>query len=52
MTPQTHLDEEAYEEFLERELDASGRPRGYPPVGVWILVVLAVILGLAFVMLR
>jgi hypothetical protein len=50
--PQTHLDDEAYEEFLEREMDAQGRPRGIPPVGLWILIAGAVILGIAIVLLR
>ncbi len=50
--PQTHLDDEAYEEFLEREMDARGRPRGIPPVGLWILIAGAVILGIAIVLLR
>ena len=49
--PETHLDDEEYEEFLKREMDPGGRLREGPPVG-WILLVLTVIvLGLAFVLL-
>ena len=49
--PSTHLDDEAYDEFLKREMDGQGRLRDGPPIG-WILVVLIVIvLGIAFVAL-
>lgn len=50
--PQTHLDDEAYEEFLERELDGSGRPRGLPPVAIVILVLAVLVLAIAVVSLR
>jgi len=50
--PQTHLDDEAYEEFLDRELDATGRPRGRPPVAVVILVLVALVLAIAVLTLR
>ena len=50
--PQTHLDDEAYEEFLQREMDGAGRPRGVPPVAVVILVLVVIILAIAVVSLR
>lgn len=50
--PQTHLDDEAYEEFVARELDASGRPRGLPPVAIVILVLIVLVLAIAVVTLR
>ena len=50
--PQTHLDDEAYEEFLKRELDGAGRPRGVPPVAIVILVLVALVLAVAVVSLR
>jgi hypothetical protein len=46
--PSTHLDDESYEEFVGRELDARGRVRGDPPVGT-ILVVLIVLVAVAAV---
>ena len=49
--PQTHLDDEAYEEFLERELDAQGNVRGTPPVTVILLVLIVVVLAIAIVTL-
>jgi len=50
--PQTHLDDEAYEEFLKRELDGSGRPRGVPPVAIVIFVLAVLVLAIAVVSLR
>lgn len=50
--PQTHLDDEAYEEFLARELDGSGRPRTVPPVAVVIVVLVVLVLAIAVVSLR
>ena len=50
--PQTHLDDEAYEEFLARELDGAGRPRGVPPVAIVILVLVVLVLAIAVVSLR
>ena len=50
--PQTHLDDEAYEEFVHRELDGSGRPRGVPPVAVVIVVLIVIVLAIAVVALR
>lgn len=49
--PSTHLDDDEYEAFLDREMDGRGKLRGTPPVG-WILLVLGlIVLGLAFVIL-
>ena len=50
--PQTHLDDDAYEEFLKRELDGAGRFRGVPPVAVVILVLAVLVLAIAVVILR
>jgi hypothetical protein len=50
--PQTHLDDDAYEEFLQRELDGAGRPRGIPPVAIVILVLVVLVLAVAVVSLR
>ncbi len=43
--PETHLDEDDYEEFLAREFDAQGqhRPDG-PPITTWLLTLIGVIL--------
>ena len=50
--PSTHLDDEAYEEFLERELDAHGRPRGVPRVGLVIFVLIVILLAVMVVAFR
>lgn len=50
--PQTHLDDDAYEEFLKRELDDAGNFRGVPPVAVVILVLAVLVLAIAVVILR
>jgi hypothetical protein len=50
--PETHLDDEDYEAFLERELDAQGRPKGPAPVTTILIVVIVAVLALAFVLLR
>lgn len=50
--PATHLDDKAYEEFLERELDADGRPRATPRVGLLILVLIVILLAVAVVAFR
>ena len=50
--PQTHLDDEAYEEFLMRELDGSGRLRGMPPVAIVLVVLAILVLAIAVVSLR
>ena len=50
--PQTHLDDEAYEEFLKRELDGTGRPRGVPPVAIILVVLVVLVLAIAVVTLR
>ena len=50
--PQTHLDDEAYEAFLERELDAQGNVRGTPPVTRILIVLIVLALAVAVVALR
>ena len=50
--PQTHLDDEAYEAFLERELDAHGNVRGTPPVTLILVVLIVLVLAVAVVALR
>ena len=49
--PETHLDDEDYEAFLARELDAEGNVRGDPPVTrflVMIIVLLALLILILF----
>jgi hypothetical protein len=49
--PETHLDDDAYDEFLAREFDAEGRVRGDPPVTrflIMLIVVLAIVVVLLF----
>jgi len=52
--PATHLDDEAYQEFLARELGADGRPRrgASPRVGLLILVLIVILLAVAVVAFR
>ncbi len=50
--PATHLDEEDYEAFLERELDSRGGLRGAPRVGLIILVLIVILFGVAVVAFR
>lgn len=45
--PSTHLDDDAYEEFLARELDPQGRVRGEPRVALWLGVGIAALVVLA-----
>lgn len=49
--PATSLDEDDYEQFVRREIDAGGRLRAAPPVGAILLVLIALVLALAFVVL-
>lgn len=48
--PETHLDDEAYEEFVGRTFDTGGRVRGVPPVGVVIAVLIVLVLAVAVVL--
>ncbi len=48
--PETHLDDEDYDEFLAREFDSEGHVRGDPPVTRF-LVMLIVLLALLAVIL-
>jgi hypothetical protein len=41
--PATHLDDEAYDAFVESEFASDGRLKGDPPV-VWIVVGIVVVL--------
>lgn len=50
--PLTHLDDEQYEEFVRRELDAGGRPRNGPPVALAIAVLTLLVFALAVLLLR
>jgi hypothetical protein len=45
--PSTHLDDDEYDAFLARELDAEGRVRGEPRVTLWLGVGIAVLVILA-----
>lgn len=49
--PETHLDDEDYEAFLDREFDAAGRPRPPIPVTTILVVLIVVVLAIAFVVL-
>jgi hypothetical protein len=48
----THLDDEAYEEFVRREMDGEGRRRDHPRVGIVLAVIGALVLALAVLVLR
>jgi len=48
--PETELDEEEYEAFLEREFDGAGRLRPAPRVG-WFLALAIVLLGMLALLL-
>lgn len=50
--PSTHLDDEEYDAFLQRELDAEGRVRGMPPVTFILIVLILIVLAVAVVSLR
>jgi hypothetical protein len=49
--PSTHLEDDEYEAFLRRELDAEGRPRESLPVTAILVALIVVVLALAFVVL-
>ena len=46
--PDTHLDDEEYGEFLEREFDAEGNLKGEPRVAWAIGLAIVLLLALAF----
>lgn len=50
--PATHLDDEAYEGFLEREFGRDGRPRAGPRVAFAVLLLVVLVLAVAMVVLR
>jgi hypothetical protein len=45
--PETHLGDEAYEEFVSSELDSEGRVRGDPPVTMVIVLLSFLVLAVA-----
>ena len=47
--PQTHLDDDAYDEFLQKEFDSQGRLKGDPRVAAWIVVLIVLVLAGAVV---
>jgi len=49
--PETHLEEDDYDDFVRREFDADGGLRGPLPVTLLLLVLIALVLGIAFVTL-
>ena len=49
--PQTHLDDDAYDAFLKRELDADGNVRDTPPVTLILVVLIVIALAVAVVTL-
>ena len=48
--PSTHLDDDAYDEFVQDTFGAGGRLRGDPPVG-WIVLAIVVVLLLLVTLL-
>ncbi len=49
--PSTHLDDDEYDEFLEREFDADGGLRGEPPVPRIILGIVLLVIVFALMLL-
>ncbi len=49
--PETHLDDDAYEEFVAREFRGDGAVRGDPPIGAIVLLIVLSLLVLAVVLL-
>jgi hypothetical protein len=50
--PQTHLDDDAYDEFVKREFDGAGRVRAGPRVGLILFILVVIVLAIAFLKLR
>lgn len=48
--PETHLEDDDYEDFVAREFDPEGRLKGDPPIG-WIIGLSIVLLAVLFVVL-
>lgn len=48
--PETHLDDEDYEAFLEREFDADGQLRDGPPVTRFLLIAIVMLALLVFIL--
>jgi hypothetical protein len=49
--PETEMSEEEHRRFVERELDAEGRPRRDPPVALVLALLTALALGAAILLL-
>ncbi len=50
--PGTHLDDDEYDAFLEREFDAQGRAKGEPPIGRYVALAVLALVILAVWLLR
>jgi hypothetical protein len=50
--PETHLEDDDYDEFVRREFDAGGHLKEGPPVTVILVVLIILVLAIAFVWLR
>jgi len=50
--PETHLDDDEYDEFVASEFDDKGRLKGTPPVPLIIGLIVVAILMFAVVLLR
>lgn len=50
--PDTHLDDEEYEAFLDREFDAQGRAKGDPPIARYVALAVLALVVLAVWLLR
>ena len=50
--PQTHLDDDAYDEFVKQEFDGAGSVRGGPRVGLVLFLLGVLVLAIAVLWLR
>ena len=50
--PGTHLDDDEYDAFLAREVDAEGRAKGDPPIVRYVALVVLALVILAVWLLR
>ncbi len=50
--PETHLDDDEYDEFIASEFDDKGRLKGPPPVALIIGLIVVAILMVAVVLFR
>lgn len=48
--PDTHLDDDAYDEFLQREFDADGRLKDGPPVTRFLILAIVLLACLMLIL--